>query len=824
MTDQPNSRLPSGAKTTPDPLSQDEVILRQALTHSTPSATYVARLDTTASNLFVSPEIDRLLDLKPNESISDPNFWYNHLHPEDRDFVMSEIARQQQSERPIRLHYRMLTGTGKILTIRDEAFIIRNAQGQPLFLQGILYDITSLPETETALTETFDRLHFLENIIEKSPTLVFRWRLDDAETVEFVTANVSLLGYSASALMEGLVHWPSLIHPPDLPRRTQERNEFLHAGIDEFILHYRLISHSGELHWVEDRSRVIRDQQGHPTHIEGLLVDITQRKIIEQNLAFQNAFRSVVAALRSAPEEATEGEIWQAFLQALVEAFGFALAWYGPVQAGRLAPQYWAGPGESYIEGLTIDPRGKLSIPSDCPILEVLRTSLPHAHCPSTASTCPFHNAALHNGLQATLALPCLTSDHRLEGVLVLYSTEAQAFPPDALSRFQDLALEIGETLRERRHKQEAALSLRQSESRYRFLIDHITDILWSCDTNLLILDISPSIERFQGFSRAELIGRPLSLILPPGQETIIHLRLKEELASLSQGVEAYEDTSQRTIELPILHKDGHQLWAEITYFLKFDDSGQVTHLFGVSRDITARKNAQLKLQDSEEQYRLLTRRLQTIREEESTRISRVIHDDLGQCLSVLKMDTVRLQRRIGTTQPDLQNITTAMLEMIERALFTTQRIAMDLHPGILDDLGLAPAIEWYVQQMQPHTEVRLSQIVEPPELVVPPAITLPLFRILQEAVTNTLRHAQATTLTIHLTGDEAGYHLLIEDDGKGIPSNRLTSPSAFGLIQIRERDQALAGQVDIESPPGGGTRIRVQIPRPSLDRKGIVP
>jgi PAS domain S-box-containing protein len=511
MMDQQITRSPAGAKPTPDPLAQDEIILRQALTHSAPSATYVARLDTTASNLFVSPEIDRLLDLKPNESISDPNFWFNHLHPDDRDFVMSEITRQQESERPIHLRYRMLTGTGEIRTIRDEAFIVRDAQGRPIFLQGILYDITSLQEAESALTQTFDRLRFLESIIEKSPTMVFRWHRDEAETVEFVTENVSQLGYSAADLLEGRVRWPSLIYPPDLPRRAQECQAFLQNGNDEFVLQYRLIAHSGDLRWFEDRSRIIRDQQGRPTHIEGLLVDITDRK------------------------------------------------------------------------------------------------------------------------------------------------------------------------------------------------------------------------------------------------------------------------------------------------------------------------NAQLLLQESEEQYRQLSRRLQTIREDESTRISRVIHDDLGQSLSVLKMDTVRLHRRMEVSQPDLQNITTAMLEMIDRALFTTQRIAMDLHPGILDDLGLAPAIEWYVQQMQPHTEVCLSQTVEPPDLTVPPAITLSLFRILQEAVTNTLRHAEASTLVIHLSGYDAGYRLLIEDDGKGIPPERLSSPSAFGLIQIRERARSLNGRVDIESRPGGGTRIQIQIPHPPPCSKGAV-
>jgi PAS domain S-box-containing protein len=679
MADQQTARSPSGVKPTSNPLVQDEIILRQAITHSTPSATYIARFDATSSNLFVSPEIDRFLDLKPNETVADPNFWYNHLHPEDRDFVMAEITRQHQSERPIHLRYRMITGSGEIRTIRDDAFIIRDAQGQPLFLQGTLHDITTLLETESALTETFDRLHFLENIIEKSPTLVFRWRRDDAETVEFVTENISQLGYPALDLLDGRIRWTALIHPPDLPRRTRELQAYLHSGTDEFILQYRLVSRLGDLRWFEDRSRVIRDPQGHPTHIEGLLFDITQRKITEQNRAFQNAFRSVVAALRSTPAEADETVIWQTFLQALIDAFGFALVWYGPVQNGSLTPRYWAGPGAAYLQGLSVNLHGTPTLPPDCPILAVLRTIRPHTHSPSAVFACPFQAGARDNGLQSTLALPHLNATQLLEGVLVLYSGESQAFASDTFDGFQDLVLEIREILQDRCQKREAAITLRESE----------------------------------------------------------------------------------------------------------------------------------------EQYRQLSRRLQTIREEESTRISRVIHDDLGQSLSVLKMDTVRLSRRMETAPPDLQSITTAMLEMIDRALFTTQRIAMDLHPGILDDLGLAPALEWYVQQMQPHTEVSLSQTTEPPDLIVPPAIALSLFRILQEAVTNTLRHAGATTLSIHLSGDAAGFRLLIEDDGTGIPPDQLTSPTAFGLIQIHERARALNGQVQIKSHPGGGTRIEVRIPSP---------
>jgi len=274
---------------------------------------------------------------------------------------MAEIARQQTSDRPIRLTYRMVTGSGAVRVIRDEAFVVRDAAGRPLFLQGILRDISARQQAESALTETFDRLRFLESIIEQSPTMVFRWRLDDRESVEFVTENIAQLGYAAADLTEQRLAWPHLIHPADRARRLRERDTWLHNGVDEFVLNYRLITLTGDERWFEDRSRVLRDAAGEPTHIEALLVDITPRKVAEQNLTFQNGFRAMLAALRATPDDAGEGEIWLCALHALIDAFGLDLAWYGPVQNGETAPLYWAGPAADYLDGLALTPLGRPS-------------------------------------------------------------------------------------------------------------------------------------------------------------------------------------------------------------------------------------------------------------------------------------------------------------------------------------------------------------------------------------------------------------------------------------------------------------------------------
>ena len=225
------------------------------------------------------------------------------------------------------------------------------------------------------------------------------------------------------------------------------------------------------------------------------------------------------------------------------------------------------------------------------------------------------------------------------------------------------------------------------------------------------------------------------------------------------------------------------------------------------------REQAQMELQRSRELFRNLSTHLQLVREEERTRIARRIHDDMGQALTALKIDLSWLNKRL-TDDPELiREKLQSMVTLINETIETVHNLSEDLRPGILDDFGLSAAIEWQAEEFQKRTGMECRTNLAPNEFDLNKEKSTNLFRIVQESLTNVIRHANATKVEINLH-EKAGILLLeIVDNGKGISGDAVTNPKSFGLIGIRERVHSLGGEVDIGGTPNGGTRIIVKIP-----------
>jgi len=225
------------------------------------------------------------------------------------------------------------------------------------------------------------------------------------------------------------------------------------------------------------------------------------------------------------------------------------------------------------------------------------------------------------------------------------------------------------------------------------------------------------------------------------------------------------------------------------------------------------RLRAHEKLRISQMVLRNLSLYLQTAREEERTRIAREIHDELGQALTALKMDLSWLKRRISPEQDALKAKTATMEGVIDGTMQTIQRLSGELRPGILDDLGLAAAIEWQAGEFEKRTGIPCRIQVRPEEITLDRERSTAVFRIFQEALTNVARHAKATAVTASLETREGAVVLEVADNGRGITEEELASPKSFGLLGIRERVLFLGGVVTIEGTPGKGTTVRVEVP-----------
>jgi PAS domain S-box-containing protein len=229
--------------------------------------------------------------------------------------------------------------------------------------------------------------------------------------------------------------------------------------------------------------------------------------------------------------------------------------------------------------------------------------------------------------------------------------------------------------------------------------------------------------------------------------------------------------------------------------------------------DITEQRRGEEELANSREQLRNLSIYLQSVREKESTRIAREIHDELGQLLSAIQMDIAWLGARLPAGDAPLAEKVQRMRRLVDTTIDSVHRISTELRPILLDDLGLTAAIEWQVQEFQGRTGVQCKARFNCRDSSIEKDLATALFRIFQETLTNVARHAEATLVKVRLArkGDE--FCLDVSDNGKGITQNQIDDPKSFGIVGIRERVNQWGGSVSITGKPQKGTTIKVRIP-----------
>ena len=218
-------------------------------------------------------------------------------------------------------------------------------------------------------------------------------------------------------------------------------------------------------------------------------------------------------------------------------------------------------------------------------------------------------------------------------------------------------------------------------------------------------------------------------------------------------------------------------------------------------------------MERAREQLRHLAAYQNDVLEQERIRIAREIHDQLGQSLTILQMDLSWLKKHQRENRPATIDKMTAMSHVISEALQNLHTVTAELRPVILDDFGLAAAIEWQVEEFRKHSgiECRMEQIGFEPAL--PKDQATALFRIFQETLTNILRHARADEVLVRLETRDDALILQIRDNGRGITEAEIDAPQSFGLLGIRERLYPWNGKVSFEGRPGRGTCVTVRVP-----------
>lgn len=312
-------------------------------------------------------------------------------------------------------------------------------------------------------------------------------------------------------------------------------------------------------------------------------------------------------------------------------------------------------------------------------------------------------------------------------------------------------------------------------------------------------LAVNDSFVALTGYSREEAVGHTaLELNLWPNPED--RRRVMEKLK---------KETRVRDFEGSIRLKNGEKRVLLLS-IEQIELDGQIC-LLHVADDITLRKRA-------EQALRALSARLHSAREEEGTRIAREIHDELGGALTGLKWDLEKIDNTLnglgdGSQLAEVRNRIGSMTTIIETTINTVRRIAAELRPGVLDDLGLVAAIEWQIEQFQSRSGLKCHLTNNAKEIELDREKATAVFRILQEILTNVLRHAGATNVYVKLGRTKHYFEVEVKDDGRGITESQRLNSRSLGLLGMKERALLVGGDVRVTGKEGAGTTVVVRVP-----------
>jgi PAS domain S-box-containing protein len=357
------------------------------------------------------------------------------------------------------------------------------------------------------------------------------------------------------------------------------------------------------------------------------------------------------------------------------------------------------------------------------------------------------------------------------------------------------------------RRRTESALS--DTQARLGAIVDSAMDAMVTVDENQKIVLFNRAAEQVFGVRREDALGASLDRFRPArfrgahrahvehfGRTGVTSRRMGDVTTLWGLRANGTNEGEEFPIEASISQviEDGRRLFTAIL------------------RDVTLRRQAEEALKRSEQELRELSARVLEAREEEKTRIARELHDELGQLLTALKMDLSWLRERLPA---ELHDKAAEMSAMLDQTVTSTRRISADLRPLMLDDLGLADAAGWLVQDFAKRSRIQCDLRLPDPEALQDASknVATAVYRAVQESLTNIGRHSGATNAWVILAVEDGMILVDVEDDGRGISPPDLAKARSLGLKGMRERFAYLGGSLEITPAPRGGTRLRLRVP-----------
>jgi PAS domain S-box-containing protein len=901
------------------------------LVEQIPAVTYIAALDNVSCPLYISPQIEAILGFTPEEWLADPERYKKQIHAEDRDRVLTELLLSYAAGGPFAAEYRFLSKTGRVVWVRDESRAVYDTEGRPLFMQGVLLDITKRKRGEAALREANYKL---KTLVQASPLAIVGLNLQ-GKVISWNPAAERIFGWRA----DEVVGRPHPIAPEEMRPGFKHLWQRVLRGEELLGLELRHRRRDGSLIYVSLSTAPLYDGAGRLAGAMGVFEDITTRKstavaLRESETRFRAMFEGAPIGMAQVDLERTLREC----NPALQEMLGYSEAelrrlWsddlthpedhiaddalFTELVAGKrnryqIEKRYrhkeshwvWARLSVSLVRDAGGRPQFAISMVEDITEQRQAQEAAEEIRRQQEAILSNIADMAWLKDRESryiagndTLAKACGVAPGDLMG-----KTDLDIWPPELALKYLQGDEEVMQTGKRQRLEEPVAnvqgnlvwvetiktpifnergevigtaglardvTERRRMEEALRKL-GRALKAVTECDQALL-----------RAHNEAELLSEVCRIIVEVGgylMAWVGYAQQDEEKNVQPMAHEGFEEGYMRTFKITWANKprgrgpvgmairtgkpavtrdtqtDPHFApWREealkrgyasvlalplgnaspigalAIYAAEanaFDDE-EISLLLGLANDLSygikalragaERQRAEEARQDSEQKLRLLASQLLTVQEKERRRVSRELHDELGQALTVLKIHLVDIEKKLRRDQPELKGSCERLLGYIDAVIENVRRLSWDLSPSILEDLGLSSSLKYLVQETCRNHHMRHTVALDEIDQLFSPEAQINIYRIFQEALTNIVRHADAARIDVKITKEENRVSFLIKDNGKGFDLKKARSRAlgkrGLGLTTMHERALLAGGTLDIWSQKDQGTAIKLTVP-----------
>lgn len=631
-------------------------------------------------------------------------------------------------------------------------------------------------ESERLDTQMLDRkLVYLHKALENASDQ-FAW-VAERDLSRFIITSVQMeviTGYPNEKFIDDPLKWLEITHPDD---REQVLGSLENIEVSEQReLEYRIFNASGKMRWIKARSSLIRDEQGQPVAIGGIVTDITDRKEAED---FTRLQRDLAVATSGAAD----------LHKALDLCMSVAMETSGADRAGiylvnndgSISLIADKGVSETFYKTVSYLPKDSLQA-------ELVRNGKPFYV--SVEETSPEINEACTNeGLKCIGVIPILYRERAVACMNTGYSSISEV-PETTQNRLEAIAANLGGMI----VRLEAEQQLREHEASMRAMLDAISESVFLISvTDLKIIVANETAARRLGTTVEAMVGRPVDDFMP---QDIMTARI--EFAKKHLTDQAFAHMVDR--------RDGRIFDSYI--YPVFSDNGEISAVAIFAKDVTDQHDAVEKIAVEQR----LLRKLIDLQERERTLVSHEIHDGVVQDIVAAKMFLNVLS--VGMKAHDCEGLkeTTKIEEFLTHAIAEARRLIRELRPLIIEEKGIVHSIDHLIVQKRETTDMRIEFEHNIHFNRIHPMLESNVYRIVQEGIRNASRHSQAKKITVSLVQDGDNIVIGVVDDGIGFDPKHI-SEDRFGVRGIRERARLFGGHANIESAPGEGTKIRVELP-----------